>query len=142
VSRDGGATGVLGDDDDQVSSPATVPSTSAQPGAVEGRAHDVGGARRRAEDDEVARVVHLHHPVAEDPAQVVLRRALLGRELRDGVDGRRHPATRTLMAPRSSRSRETVACVALDALGAEELDEVGLAGDRRSERSLAMRCCR
>src|SRR3954453_10833239 len=57
-----------------------------QRGTVECRADDVRRARRGAEHDDVAGVSDLHDPVAEHPAQVVFRRALLLGEVRYGVD--------------------------------------------------------
>ena len=51
-----GAAGVLGDDDDQGVVAGDGAEHLGQAGAVEGGADDVGGARWRAQDDEVARV--------------------------------------------------------------------------------------
>ena len=70
----------------RVSSPATVPRTPVRPARSRAEPDDVRRARRRAQHDEVARVRDLDDPVAEHPAQVVLGRALLLREIGDGVD--------------------------------------------------------
>ena len=63
--------------------------------AVEGRADDVGRTRRGAQDDQVARVVGLDHPLAQHPAEVVLGGHLLGRAARAG----RRPSPRRAGAP-------------------------------------------
>ena len=61
------------------------PDHPGEPAAVEGRAYDVGGARRGAQHDQLRRVADLDHPLAEHPAKVVLRRDLVDGELGQGV---------------------------------------------------------
>ena len=57
-----------------------------EPAAVEGRPHHVRRARRGAQHDEVGGVGHLHHPLPEHPAQVVLGCHLVLGQLGQGVD--------------------------------------------------------
>ena len=111
-----------------VSSPATVPSEAGQPRAVEGRGHHVGAARRRAHDDEVARVRDLGHPLAQHPAEVVVGGEAVGLVLGDGVG--------ELAAGQAHLDGAEVVEVAADGgLGGgdagvgQQLDELGLAGD-------------
>ncbi len=99
-----------------------------QAGAVEGGGDDVGRAGRGAQDDEVAGVGDLDDPVAEHPAEVVLGGALVRGQLGDGVDG--------LAAGDPDLDGAEVLEVARhgglgggDAVGGQQLDEVGLAGD-------------
>ena len=100
-----------------------------QPGPVERRADDVGRARRGAQDDEVAGVRDLDHPVAEHPAEVVLGRPLVVGQLGDGVDGLAAAdphldGAEVLEVARDRRLRGG------DALAGEQLDQLGLAGHR------------
>ena len=55
-----------------------------EPASIQRRAHDVGRAGRRAQNDEVRRVRHLDHPFTEHPAKVVVRSDLLPREVPAG----------------------------------------------------------
>ena len=111
-----------------VSSPATVPTRPVQPAAVERRGDDMGAAGRRSQHDEVGRTRDLGDPLAHHPAQLVDRRDPVGRELGDRRTPSSPPGTRTLTAPRSSRSRDTVAWVAAIPLG-QQLDQLRLVGD-------------
>ena len=71
---------------------------------------DPGGVRSTT---RLCRVRDLDDPVAEHPAEVVLGRALLLRAARGWRRRCSPPPARTLIAPSSSRSRDTVACVAI-----------------------------
>ena len=111
-----------------VSSPATVPRTAGSAGPVERRADDVGRARRRAQHDEVARRRHLDHPVAEDPAQVVVGRPLVLGQLGDGVD--RLPVRAAhLDGPEVVEVARHGRLGGRDAFAGEQVDELLLAAD-------------
>ena len=70
-----------------VSSPATVPMTASQAAPIERRAYDMGRSGRRAQHHQIARVGHLDHPLPQHPAQVILRRDLVHRQLGQRVGG-------------------------------------------------------
>ena len=124
-----------------VSSPATVPSTSAMPARSRADATTWAEPGRRAQHDEVGAVGHLDHELAHHPAQVVVGgRALLG-VLGDGVG---HGAARDAHLHRA----ELLEVAADRGLGGhhpvdrEHLDQLGLAGDRLLLEQRAMRCWR
>ena len=120
-----------------VSSPATVPSRPARPERSRAEATtwaQPGGVRRTT---RLAGAARPRPPTPPSPGAA-------GPPARCGparTPGWRRrvspPGTRTFTAPRSSRSRDTVACVALDALAGQQLDELGLVGDRVPAEELA-----
>ena len=82
------------------------------------------------------------HPVAHHPPEVILRGDAIDRVLGDGVDGlaARHPHLDRTEVVEVARHRGLGGD---DALGLEQLDELGLAGDRRGPRAArTIRCWR
>ena len=113
-----------------VSSPATVPSRSGRPARSSAEATtwaEPGGVRSTTRLAEWATST-TQSP--QHPAQVVLGGELLGSGSPGWRRRSRRPGTRTLIAPRSSRSRDTVAWVATQPCVGQQLDELGLVLDR------------
>ena len=112
-----------------MSSPATVPSTSGSPARSRADATtwaEPGGVR------STTRFALCATSTTNSP--ITRRRWSSGAARSLACSGIAYaiapPGMRTLTAPSSSRSRLTVACVAIDAVGGEHLDQLGLAGDR------------
>jgi hypothetical protein len=81
------------------------------------------------------RLTDLDHPVAEDPAEVVFGRPLLGGELRDGVDGRA-PGDAHLDGAEIVEIARHGGLGGGDAVGGQQLHEVGLARHRLFDEQL------
>ena len=109
--------------------PGHRPDHPREAAPVEGRAHHMGRARRRAQHDQVAGVVGLDHPLAQHPAQVVLGRHLMGGQLGQGV-GRLPAGEPDLERPELLEVAGHGGLGGVDALGGQELDQVGLAAHR------------
>ena len=130
-----------------VSSPATVPMTCGQHGVVDRRGEVLRRAGRRAQDDDVgASCRRGDEQVLAAAAQPARRGRLAAR--RRGVGRRPRPArrrpgrrrrSRTLTAPSSSRSRDSVAWVTSKPSAASSSASSRLRADRGAARG-ARRC--
>ena len=103
-------------------SPANVPRSMAE-------ADHVGGARRRPQHDQVGRVADLDHPVGQHPAEMVLGRAVVLGQLRDGVDavaGRGPDLDRPELLEVAGHG----GLGGDHTVGGQQLDQLGLAADR------------
>ena len=125
---DVGAAGVFGADDDEGVVTGDVAEDVGEAGPVEGGADDVRRAGRCAEDDEVVAVGDLDDEVAHDAAEVVVGGGGFFGVLGEGV-GHGAPGDADF---EGSELLEVAADGGLggdDAVGGEELDDLGLAGD-------------
>jgi hypothetical protein len=111
-----------------VSSPATVPSNPSRP------LRSSADATTWAQPGGVRTTTRLDEWVTSATHSPITRRSWSRGATRSGANsGTAYtvapPGTRTLTAPRSSRSRETVAWVAVMPVRGQQLDELGLVGD-------------
>src|SRR5713226_1997070 len=125
---DAGAAGGFGADDDEGVVAGDVAEDVGEAGTVEGGADDVRGAGWGAEDDEVLAVGDLDDEVAHDAAEVVVGCGGFFGVFGEGVG---HGAAGDADLDRAELF-EVAADGGLggdDAVGGEELDDLGLAGD-------------